>query len=54
MIHRELAVPVQEIGVKKVFTHGQDMIFLREELPDEKLGEHCENAFDCAYEVANL
>lgn len=45
-IHRALATSVIKAGIDKVFTVGEDMKFLREMLPPEKLGLHAKIGID--------
>lgn len=50
-VHRSLKVPVIESGAEKVYTIGEEMKYLREELPESILGGHFDSAIDCAEAV---
>ncbi|SCX73010.1 CapA family protein [Variovorax sp. EL159] len=43
-MHRSLAAPLMASGIEHVVTHGEEMRWLREEVPGELLGPHFDNA----------
>jgi poly-gamma-glutamate capsule biosynthesis protein CapA/YwtB (metallophosphatase superfamily) len=49
--HAELAAPILRSGVDRVLTLGDDLIHLRQELPEHMLGAHAENAQQLAAAV---
>ena len=51
-LHRSLATPLIESGATWVVTHGREMQFLREILPNEMLGPHFDSAPDMARYLA--
>ena len=51
-LHRSLAQPLLDSGVEWVVTHGEEMQYLRRELPESLLGPHFERALDMAQYLA--
>ena len=47
-MHRSLAAPLLASGIEHVVTHGQEMRWLREEMPAAMLGPHFESAAEAA------
>ncbi len=47
-MHRSLAAPLLDSGIEHVVTHGQEMRWLREEMPASMLGPHFESAAEAA------
>ena len=47
-LHRSLAAPLLDSGIEHVVTHGQEMRWLREEMPASMLGPHFESAAEAA------
>jgi UDP-N-acetylmuramyl pentapeptide synthase len=43
-MHRSLAAPLLASGIQHLVTHGEEMRWLREEVPAELLGPHFEDA----------
>lgn len=43
-LHEQLAQPLLDSGVSHVITHGDEMMFLRDVLPDDVLGPHFDSA----------
>ena len=43
-MHRSLAAPLMASGIQHVVTHGEEMRWLREEVPAELLGPHFDDA----------
>lgn len=52
-LHRSLAQPLIDSGVNWVITHGDEMQYLRSELPEPLLGPHFSNAVDMARYLAD-
>jgi UDP-N-acetylmuramoyl-tripeptide--D-alanyl-D-alanine ligase len=51
-LHRDLAQPLLASRFDLLFTHGDEMRYLREELPEHMLGPHFDDAGACAAAVA--
>ncbi|UVH56337.1 CapA family protein [Variovorax paradoxus] len=47
-MHRSLAAPLLASGIQHLVTHGEEMRWLREEVPTELLGPHFDNAVQLA------
>ena len=47
-MHRSLAAPLLQSGIAHVVTHGDEMRWLREEVPAELLGPHFDDAAQLA------
>jgi UDP-N-acetylmuramyl pentapeptide synthase len=47
-MHRSLAAPLLASGIQHVVTHGDEMRWLREEVPAELLGPHFDDAAQLA------
>jgi UDP-N-acetylmuramyl pentapeptide synthase len=47
-MHRSLATPLLASGIQHLVTHGEEMRWLREEVPAELLGPHFDNAVQLA------
>jgi UDP-N-acetylmuramoyl-tripeptide--D-alanyl-D-alanine ligase len=52
-LHRELSIPLMNLGVDKVYTLGADMLHLRNALPKELRGSHGEHYEEIADDLAN-
>lgn len=53
-LHQSLAEPLLESGVDWVVTHGEEMQFLREKLPEQILGPHFSTAEEIARYLATF
>lgn len=50
-VHRSLKEPVLDSGVSKVYTIGNEMLYLRDELPESVLRGHFDSPKECAEAV---
>ena len=52
-LHRELSIPLMDVGVDKVYTLGEDMLHLRNALPPEMRGLHGKTYEDICDDLLN-